>query len=67
MNAVVCTLISLADYLNGWYDKNGLQHHSHWSNTTCDDLVKPIDRELETEKPQARPPQADMIMERCYQ
>jgi hypothetical protein len=67
MSAIACTLTGPSDYFNAWYDKNRPQHSCRRSNTTCHDLVKPIDGELETEKPQARLPQAEMIMEQCCQ
>ena len=66
MSVIVGMLTSPSGDFNGWYDTNEPQHHSHWPNTICYDPVKPIEGEHKTEKPQARLPRADMIMEQSY-
>jgi peptide/nickel transport system substrate-binding protein len=63
ISAIVSTLIDPSDYFNAWYGKDGPQNYSRWSNKAFHDVVKDIDRELDTDKRKALVRQAEMIME----
>ena len=64
IGAIVSTLIDPSDYFHAWYGTDGPQNYSKWHNTTFEDLVRQIDRELDEAKRQALIRQAEAITPR---
>ena len=63
ISAIVSTLIDPSDYFNAWYGKDGPQNYSRWFNPKFQDLVLPIDRELDDAKRKDLVRQAEAVME----
>src|SRR5207244_12704426 len=63
IGAIVSTLLDPSDYFHSWYGADGPQNYSKWNNTTFEELVRQIDRELDEAKRQALIRQAEEIME----
>ncbi len=63
ISAIVSTLIDPSDYFNAWYGKDGPQNYSRWFNSKFQDLVLPIDRELDDAKRKDLVRQAEAVME----
>ena len=63
ISAIVSTLIDPSDYFNAWYGKDGPQNYSRWFNPKFQDLVLPIDRELDNAKRKDLVRQAEAVME----
>src|SRR5262247_119860 len=63
IGAIVSTLIDPSDYFHAWYGADGPQNYSKWHNTTFEELVRQIDRELDDTKRTALIRQAEAILE----